>query len=53
MTDWMSVFSDTTCPSRHEFVKHLADGSVWCPDCGEIVQGDTFNQDLPGILTDE
>lgn len=34
----------------YEFTKHLRDGSVWCPSCGEIVEPDTFHKDLPGLL---
>lgn len=48
--DWTTVFEDSDCPSGHEFPKHTADGTVWCPDCGQTIRPDTFNEDLPGIL---
>lgn len=37
----------------HEFVKHLPDGSVWCPECGVTIEPDTAATDFPGMFDPE
>lgn len=55
-TDWTGVFTslfpDNGCPTGHAFPKHVEDGSVWCPDCGQTIRPDTFLEDFPGIFED-